>query len=146
MNTRIIQIRSLDNKTKDLPVKQNIIPFGKSWIGTIREALGMTALQLAKRLGVTQPRIVKMEQNEKNLKISTMEKVAQALNCEFVYYFKPKDSFQNIVEAQAKEKVQSILKSVNLNMALENQNISTDDAVLDMTNDFINNNTKRIWD
>lgn len=75
-----------------------------------------------------------------------MEKVAQALNCEFVYYFKPKDSFQNIVEAQAKEKVQSILKSVNLNMALENQNISTDDAVLDMTNDFINNNTKRIWD
>lgn len=146
MNTRIIQIRSLDNKTKDLPAKQNIIPFGKSWIGTIREALGMTALQLAKRLGVTQPRIVKMEQNEKNLKISTMEKVAQALNCEFVYYFKPKDTFQNIVEAQAKEKVQSILKSVNLNMALENQNISTDDAVLDMTNDFINNNTKRIWD
>ena len=146
MNTRIIQIRSLDNKTKDLPAKQNIIPHGKSWIGTIREALGMTALQLAKRLGVTQPRIVKMDQNEKNLKISTMEKVAQALNCDFVYYFKPRTSFQNIVETQAKEKAQNIIKTVNLNMALENQNITTDEAVMDMANDFINNNTKQIWD
>lgn len=146
MNTRIIQIRSLDNKTKDLPAKQNIIPHGKSWIGTIREVLGMTALQLAKRLGVTQPRIVKIEQNEKNLKISTIEKVAQALNCDFVYYFKPRTSFQNIVETQAKEKAQNIIKTVNLNMALENQNITTDEAVMDMANDFINNNTKQIWD
>ena len=146
MNTRIIQIRSLDSKTKGLPAKQNIIPHGKSWIGAIREVLGMTALQLAKRLGVTQPRIVKMEQNEKNLKISTMEKVAQALNCDFVYYFKPRTSFQNIVEIQAKEKAQNIIKTVNLNMALENQNITTDEAVMDMTNDFINNNTKQIWD
>ena len=87
-----------------------------------------------------------MEQNEKNLKISTMEKVAQALNCDFVYYFKPRTSFQNIVETQAKEKAQNIIKTVNLNMALENQNITTDEAVMDMANDFINNNTKQIWD
>lgn len=31
-------------------------------------------------------------------------------------------------------------------MALENQNITTDEAVMDMANDFINNNTKQIWD
>lgn len=146
MNARIMQIRALDSKTKNLSDAKNIIPRGKSWIETIRKALGMTALQLASRLGVTQPRIVKMEQNEENLKISTMKKVAETLNCDFVYYFKPKESFQKIVENQAKLKAESILKSVNLNMALENQDISTEQAVIDMTNDFINGNTKQIWE
>ena len=37
---------------------------------------------------VTQPRITKMESNEDNLKLSTMKKAAEAMNCEFVYYFK----------------------------------------------------------
>lgn len=146
MNTRIIEIRALDRKTADLQSDKNIIPKGKSWIGTIREAIGMTALQLANRLGVTQPRISAMEKNEKNMKISTMEKVAAAVNCDFVYYFKPKTSFQDIVETQAKQKAEAILKTVNLNMALEDQSIAAKEAVDDMVSDFINNNTKQIWD
>lgn len=146
MNTRIIEIRALDRKTADLQSYKNIIPKGKSWIGTIREAIGMTALQLANRLGVTQPRISAMEKNEKNLKISTMEKVAAAVDCDFVYYFKPKTSFQDIVETQAKQKAEAILKTVNLNMALEDQSIAAKEAVDDMVSDFINNNTKQIWD
>lgn len=145
MNTRIIEIRALDRKTADLQSYKNIIPKGKSWIGTIREAIGMTALQLANRLGVTQPRISAMEKNEKNMKISTMEKVAAAVNCDFVYYFKPKTSFQDIVETQAKQKAEAILKTVNLNMALEDQSIAAKEAVDDMVSDFINNNTKQIW-
>ncbi len=146
MNTRIIEIRALDRKTADLQSYKNIIPNGKSWIGTIREAIGMTALQLANRLGVTQPRISAMEKNEKNMKISTMEKVAAAVDCDFVYYFKPKTSFQDIVETQAKQKAEAILKTVNLNMALEDQSIAAKEAVDDMVSDFINNNTKQIWD
>lgn len=146
MNTRIIEIRALDRKTADLQSYKNIIPNGKSWIGTIREAIGMTALQLANRLGVTQPRISAMEKNEKNMKISTMEKVAAAVDCDFVYYFKPKTSFQDIVETQAKQKAEAILKTVNLNIALEDQSIAAKEAVDDMVSDFINNNTKQIWD
>ena len=80
MNTRIIEIRALDRKIAELQPDKNIIPKGKSGIGTIREAIGMTAMQLANRLGVTQPRISAMEKNEKNMKISTMEKVAAAMD------------------------------------------------------------------
>lgn len=146
MNTRIIEIRALDRKIAELQPDKNIIPKGKSGIGTIREAIGMTAMQLANRLGVTQPRISAMEKNEKNMKISTMEKVAAAVDCDFVYYFKPKTSFQDIVETQAKQKAEAILKTVNLNMALEDQSIAAKEAVDDMVSDFINNNTKQIWD
>lgn len=106
----------------------------------------MTAVQFAKRLGVTQPRIAKLESNEENLKISTMKKAAEALDCEFVYYFKPKTTVQDIVQNQAKKKAEEILLGVNLNMALENQDIQTQEAVNDMANDFINENIKRIWD
>lgn len=146
MNTRIMQIRALDKKTSSLSDAKNIVPKGASWINTVREAIGMTAVQLAKRLGVTQPRIAKMEINEENLKLSTMKKVAQAMNCDFVYYFKPKTTFQDIVQIQAKKKAEEILLGVNLNMALENQDIQTKEAVNDMAADFINGNTKRIWD
>ena len=146
MNTRIMQIRALDKKTSSLTAVRNIVPNGSSWIHTVREAIGMTALQLATRLGVTQPRITKMESNEENLKLSTMKKVAEALDCEFVYYFKPKSTFQDIVQNQAKRKAEEILLDVNINMALENQGITTQEAIYDMTNDFIHSNTKRIWD
>jgi len=146
MNTRIIEIRALDKKTAELQGNQNIIPRGKSWIGTIRESIGMTALQFANRLGVSQPRISAMEKNEKNMKISTMEKVAASLDCEFVYYFKPKTSFQDMVQKQARKKAEEILKTVNLNMALENQSVEEKEAIEDMVSDFINNNTKQIWD
>ncbi len=116
MNTRLLAIRALDKKTSQLPADKNIIAHGKSWIQTIRYAVGMTALQLARRAGVTQPRISTMERNEKNLKISTMEKIAESLNCDFVYYFKPKSSFQEWVEVQARKKAQEIIKTVNVNI------------------------------
>ncbi|MBO4439077.1 MAG: mobile mystery protein A [Spirochaetaceae bacterium] len=146
MDARILHIKALDKKTSDLKSANNIIPKDSGWISSVREAIGMTASQLAKRLGVTQPRITKMESNEENLKLSTMKKVAEALNCEFVYYFKPKTSFQDIVEEQAVKKSYEILKNVNINMALENQGISIEEAIKDFASDFINNKTKQIWD
>lgn len=146
MNTRILQIKALDKKTSELKPVNNIVSQGSGWINTVREAIGMTASQLASRLGVTQPRITKMESNEDNLKLSTMKKAAEAMNCEFVYYFKPKTTFQNIVEEQAKKKASEILKTVNINMSLEDQGISESEAFDDLAADLINIKTKRIWD
>ena len=39
MNERIIQIRALDKKTSSLNHCKDIIPTGRSWINTVREAL-----------------------------------------------------------------------------------------------------------
>lgn len=146
MNARVLQIRALDKKTSELKSVNNIVPRGSGWINTVREAIGMTASQLAVRLCVTQPRITKMESNEDNLKLSTMKKAAEAMNCEFVYYFKPKTTFQNLVEEQAQKKAAEILKTVNVNMALEDQEISTDEAVKDFADDLINTKIKQIWE
>ena len=146
MDTRVLQIRALDKKTSDLTSAKNIVPQPSGWIKTVREAIGMTVSQLAARLGVTQPRITKMESNEDNLKLSTMKKAAEAMNCEFVYYFKPRTTFQNLVDEQAQKKAAEVLKTVNVNMALENQEIAEDEAVKDFASDLINTKIKQIWD
>ena len=146
MNARVLQIRALDKKTSDLKSAKNIVPQSSGWIKTVREAIGMTVSQLAARLGVTQPRITKMEFNEDNLKLSTMKKAAEAMNCEFVYYFKPRTTFQNLVDEQAQKKAVEVLKTVNENMALENQEIAEDEAVKDFASDLINTKIKQIWD
>ena len=146
MDARVLQIRALDKKTSDLKSAKNIVPQSSGWIKTVREAIGMTVSQLAARLGVTQPRITKMESNEDNLKLSTMKKAAEAMNCEFVYYFKPKTTFQNLVDEQAQKKAAEVLKTVNVNMALENQEIAEDEAVKDFATDLINTKIKQIWD
>lgn len=146
MDARVLQIRALDKKTSDLKSTKNIVPQSSGWIKTVREAIGMTVSQLAARLGVTQPRITKMESNEDNLKLSTMKKAAEAMNCDFVYYFKPKTTFQNLVDEQAQKKAAEVLKTVNVNMALENQEIAEDEAVKDFASDLINTKIKQIWD
>lgn len=146
MDARVLQIRALDKKTSDLKSAKNIVPQSSGWIKTVREAIGMTVSQLAARLGVTQPRITKMESNEDNLKLSTMKKAAEAMNCEFVYYFKPKTTFQNLVDEQAQKKAAEVLKTVNVNMTLENQEIAEDEAVKDFASDLINTKIKQIWD
>ena len=146
MNARVLQIRALDKKIFDLKSAKNIVPQPSGWIKTVREAIGMTVSQLATRLGVTQPRITKMESNEDNLKLSTMKKAAEAMNCEFVYYFKPRTTFQNLVDEQAQKKAAEVLKTVNVNMALENQEIAEDEAVKDFASDLINTKIKQIWD
>ena len=77
---------------------------------------------------------------------STMRKAAEAMNCEFVYYFKPRTTFQNLVDEQAQKKAAEVLKTVNVNMALENQEIAEDEAVKDFASDLINTKIKQIWD
>lgn len=128
-------------------LKANIIekPI-QGWIRTIRDFFGMTTTQLAKRLDVSQSRIVRMEQNEKNIKISTMEKIADVLNCDFVYAFVPRENIDDVIYNQARKKALKILSSVNTNMGLENQLSEDDDTLEELIQDFINGNIARIWD
>ena len=87
MDSKTILRRNYQKKFDALKKVMIEIP-PQGWLKTIREFLGMTTTQLAKRIGVSQPRVFAMEKNEKNIKISTMERIADALDCDFVYYAK----------------------------------------------------------
>ncbi len=116
------------------------------WIKTISQALGMNSTQLAKKLGVSQPRIVEMEKNEINLKLSTMQKIADTLGCEFVYAFIPKTSFKEIRYKQAKKKAKIMLKEFNRIIPTKGEK-ALNKALLDsIINDLFDAEKARIWD
>ena len=145
MDNKKILRRSYQKKF-DLFRKAIIARPQQGWLKTIREFLGMTTTQLAKRLGISQPRIVAMEKNERNVKISTMERIADVLNCDFSYAFVPRENIDDIIYSQAKKKAKKILNKVNKNMGLENQLAKTDDLLKDIIEELLDGNIARIWD
>ena len=145
MDNKKILRRSYQKKF-DLFRKAIIARPQQGWLKTIREFLGMTTTQLAKRLEISQPRIVAMEKNERNVKISTMERIADVLNCDFSYVFVPRENIDDIIYNQAKKKAQKILDKVNKNMGLENQLVKTDDLLKDIIEELLDGNIARIWD
>lgn len=146
MNKRLILLRALTHKTGNLTQLRDAQPPKQGWISAVRQALGMTAKQLAERVGLSQPRIAKMELNENNLKISTMKKIAEGLDCDFVYGFVPKSSLQETINQQARKKAEAILSNVNTNMALEDQLADDPNILTDVADEMIAKNIKRIWD
>ena len=145
MDNKKILRRSYQKKF-DLFRKAIIARPQQGWLKTIREFLGMTTTQLAKRLEISQPRIIAMEKNERNVKISTMERIADTLNCDFSYAFVPRENIYDIIYNQAKKKAQKILDKVNKNMGLENQLAKTDELLKDIIEELLDGNIARIWD
>ena len=146
MNKRLILLRALSRKMGNLAQLRDTQPPKQGWISAVRQALGMTAKQLAERVGLSQPRIAKIELNENNLKISTMKKIAEGLDCDFVYGFVPKSSLQETINRQARKKAEAILSNVNTNMALEDQLADDPNILTDVADEMIAKNIKRIWD
>lgn len=131
---------------KQLPEK----PFN-GWIKTIREALGMTTSQLAGRVKVDQSRITKIERAEPdlNLKLSTMEKVADGLGMKFVYGFAPKDSLEDIVRDQARKLALKRMQRLDHTMRLELQNLNQEEkekTIRDMVDRLLIEGDKELWE
>ena len=101
----------------------------RGWVKAIREALGMTSAQLAKRLGVSQPRVVAIEQAEAKgtITLDSLERVAHALDCRLVYALVPREPLDALVEERAAQLANKRLDSTRHNRALEAQALDTPD-------------------
>jgi len=75
----------------------------RGWIRAIREAMGMTTGQMAKRMKVHQPRVIEMEKGEATSKITvhSLERAAEALGCRLVYVFVPERPLAETMRRQA---------------------------------------------
>ncbi len=102
----------------------------KGWIRAIRDALGMSMQQLANRLGVSKSRIPRIEQDEitGSLTLKTMNRVADKLDCVFVYGFVPRTSLNDTVRKQASIVAQRRMKRLMHTMNLEAQGLSSKNA------------------
>ncbi|MBN1796706.1 MAG: mobile mystery protein A [Sedimentisphaerales bacterium] len=132
------------------PIAELTVP-AKGWVRAIRDAMGMTGRQLAERLNVNQQRIARIEQDEKlgKVKLETLMKVAQALNCKFVYGFAPKDSLEQTVRRQAELAAKKQMSRSDQTMRLENQELSNKEkekSLKDLSEEIVNTMPKTLWD
>lgn len=100
-------------------------PLSEGWLKTVRQALGMSGPQLAKRLGVTKGRISQAEaaELEGGVTLKTMKSMAEAMNCRFVYAVIPEEDIEQVLKERAIKKAKARVKAASTHMALEAQSL-----------------------
>jgi predicted DNA-binding mobile mystery protein A len=101
----------------------SLTPPPRGWIKALRESLGMTARQLAARMGAAPSRVPVIEKAEVSgaTTIKTMRQVAEAMDCTFVYAFVPARPLEDVLRRRAEEKVRADIARLDHSMRLENQ-------------------------
>jgi len=119
-------IRHLDKRFAVLrPLAKAARP-PKGWVRAVRDALGMTTAQLGRRIGVSQPRVVELEQAEVSgsITLHSLQRAAEALGCRVVYALVPEKPLEATIRERAEERAVRHSGAVEHSMRLENQGVS----------------------
>src|SRR5438477_11560517 len=113
----------LDERFRELGPAKRYTPPVRGWIKALREALGMSTAQLAKRLGIKQPSLVALEQSEARgtIELATLRRVAEALDCTLVYALLPNKPLEKMVRESARAFARRRREAVEHSMLLEHQ-------------------------
>lgn len=100
------------------------------WARTIRNALGMSQADLARRLQVSPPAVTELERREREetISIGKLAGLAQAMNCTFVYAFIPHTTLEDTVQSEARQRALESLGYVARTMDLEDQGLDSASA------------------
>ena len=121
----------LDERLRVLKPVDRLRPPPKGWIRAIRDAIGMTGVQLAVRLDVRPQTVEAIEKSEArgSIQLSTLRRAAEALDCTLVYALVPNSSLEEVVNARARKIALRALTRVAHTMKLEAQD--TGDAEME---------------
>ena len=78
-------------------------PPPRGWLRAMRDALGMSSYQLARRMGFSPTRVRQFEAEEVDgsIRLGTLRRAAEAMNCRLVYALSPNEPLDDIVLRQA---------------------------------------------
>jgi predicted DNA-binding mobile mystery protein A len=123
------------------------------WLRSIREALGMTSAVLGERLGMTASGARKLEQAEAAdaITLSTLRRVAEALDCELQYALVPRRPLRQMRWQQALRLAEQWQQRSSRTMALEAQPIASPSAAADerlkaLAEEILRTSGTRLWD
>ena len=95
----------------------------------VRDKLFMTQAQLARRTGLPQSHIAKIEKGKMKPRLDTLEKILKALHCNLLLVPKPVQDLDALIHERigqtAKKKVESVAGTMRLEDQLPSQNILT---------------------
>lgn len=120
-NVRKIARKRLDERLAPFTEVEKLDAPPKGWVRAIRDALGMSTLQLAKRMGVSPQAITGLEQSEAlgTVRLNTLRRAAEGLDCTLVYAIVPNTTLQKMVDNKALRVARAAVMSVDHSMRLE---------------------------
>ena len=125
MNKRLrtLQLRQIDQSLQQWRDASLSPTPGTGWSQAIREALGMSATALGRRLGMTGNGVRKLEAAEAQqvITLASLRKLADALDCELHYAMVPRKPLAVQLQNRALTVAGDQLRSVSHSMTLEDQ-------------------------
>jgi predicted DNA-binding mobile mystery protein A len=123
----------------------------KGWIRAVRDALGMSTSQFARRLGIAQSSASELEQAEARggITLKRLERAAEALGCRVVYVLIPDKPLAQTLQEHAERVAGRELAAVAHTMRLEDQAVHDTEANADLhrrTVEALLQNPSRLWD
>ena len=151
MNKKRLILEQLDASLRRLAPLCSVSVPPKGWIRAIRGALGMSARQLANRLGSSQQALARIEQNELAgaVTVKTLRRIAEQLDCIFVCGFIPRTSLESTIRQQAQRVAAKRLGQASQTMALEDQALGRQEnqkVLSDMVEELSNTPPSNLWD
>ena len=152
MSKKSLQIQQLNSKMLAFASLQKVAPPPTGWIKAIRNAIGMSMLQLGKRLSITKQSVQDIERREKDGSISlkALRETARALDMQLIYGFVPNDgSLEALIDRKATELAKQIVQRTSNSMKLEDQENSKqriEKAIEERATIIKNEMPKTLWD
>ena len=130
--------------------KNHFVP-KEGWLRTVRKALNMSGVQLAKRLSVTKASVSNTEKAELEggITIKKMEQMAEGLGCRFIYFVVPEKPIKDVLSEQARRKAEAIVAEASNQMALEDQTLSSEQLKFEVNRvqqNLLNEMPSDLWD
>jgi predicted DNA-binding mobile mystery protein A len=116
----------LDKRLQGLQkAKESAVRPTRGWLRAVREAIGAKQEVVAKRMGVKRQSYARLEATEArgSISLNSLEKAADAMDCEVIYYLVPKPAVAaNYTElAKRHDPTFKHLKAAEHSMSLEDQ-------------------------
>jgi len=118
------------------------------WVRILRGYLRMTQTELAKRAGILQSHVVKIESGKGDLQISTLKKVFHALSCDLLLEPIPQKPLGEILRGRARDVALRRLKQSMGTMALEDQAPEGDffrQLLEKKTDEILSDRREKLW-
>ena len=145
------QLRQLDTLLKPWTRLRNEHKPERGWIESIREALGMTQRDFARRARMHPTMVQRVQDGEHRhtLTLATLVRAADALDCDFVYALVPRaGSLTETLKARARQVARAETHSVADTMALEDQSPESDEKAAqerDLADELFHDSWSRLW-
>ena len=151
MNYQKIRLNQVDHNLAQAKALFFNVSQYDGWIKTVREALGMSTRQLAKRLNASQSVVTSAERNElaHTITLAQLDKLADALGCKVIYSLIPETSLEAMVNERAEAIAKSQVSMVQHTMRLEDQSTSdyfSEQQVNTIKQKLLDGKWSKLWD